>query len=145
MPFCQAGRVSTRIPTARLVVAVAVLLEALVVVAYAVYLGVEGLRAPSASRIGDLFLALTTVLIGAGLGLVARAVVQGRRGARAPVLVWQVLQMVVAAPAAFGRQDALMPVWAGVPLVVLCVVAGLGITRHDVLDDDLAAGDDAQR
>lgn len=122
-------------PAVRRVVAVAVLVEALVVLAYGVFLAVESFIETSPSLIGSLVLSLVTLLIGAGLLLVARAVAAGRRGARAPVLVWQLLQLVVALPAAYGRPEALMPRWAGIPLLALCLVAGLGVLRRDAVDD----------
>jgi hypothetical protein len=50
------------------------------------------------------------------------------------VLVWQALQAVVAVPAAYGSADALVPWYVGVPLLVLCLVAGLGVLRRDVIE-----------
>lgn len=121
---------------ARRVVTAAVVIEALVVVGYGMYLGVEAIVTPTGHRLAALFLAAMTVLFGAGLALVARAVAQGRRGARAPVLVWQILQAAVAVPAAYGASDALLPAWVGIALLVLCLVAGLGVLRSDVVDAD---------
>lgn len=122
-------------PIVRKVVALAVLAEALAVLGFGVYLAVESFLETSPSLVSSLVLALTTLLLGGGLVLVARAVAAGRRGARAPVLVWQLLQFVVSLPAAYERPDALLPRWAGIPLLVLCLVAGLGILRRDAVDD----------
>jgi len=105
----------------RRLVVLAVVVEAMVVGGYGVYLGVETLVAPAADRLAATFLVVLTLGLAVGLALLARAVRDGRRGARAPVLVWQLLQASVAVPALPDRW------YLGFPLLALCVVAGAGV------------------
>jgi len=105
----------------RRLVVLAVVIEALVVGGYGVYLAVETLVAPAADRLGAAFLVVLTLALAAGLGALAAAVRAGRRAARAPVLVWQLLQASVAVPALHDRW------YLGVGLMLLCVVAGAGV------------------
>ena len=116
-------------PVARRVVAAIVLLEAAVVAACGVYLAVEAAIGDVAERAGAVFLAVLAVALAGGLAAVGRAVAAGRRGARAPVLVWQVLQLTAAAPALRERW------YVGVPLVVAAIVAAVGVLRSDVLPE----------
>jgi heme/copper-type cytochrome/quinol oxidase subunit 3 len=126
-PAASPGR--RQVP-ARRVVVLAVLLEAAAVAAYAVFLVVETVRGPVTEPVAAVFLALLTLALAAALVLAARAVAAGRRAARAPVLVWQILQLAIGVPALTTRW------YVGVPLVLLAVVAGLGVLRSDVLPDE---------
>ena len=122
----QAWRVS---PARRAVVA-ALVVEAVVVGGYGAFLGLETVIAEATERVAAAFLALFALALGAGLAGLARAVAKGWRGARAPVVLWQLLQASIAVP-------ALGPRWyVGVGLLVLCVVAGVGVLRADVLPGD---------
>jgi hypothetical protein len=109
------------------VVVVTLALEAAAVAAYGTYLGVETVVAPAFERRAAAVLTVLVLALGAGLGLLARAVLRGRRWARSPVLVWQVLQASVAVPALGTRWPL------GVALLVACLVAGAGVLRGDVL------------
>ncbi len=115
---------------ARTVTAAAVLLEALVAAAYGVFLAVETVVATATERVAAVFLVVIVLALAASLAFLARLVLAGRRAARAPLLVWQVLQLAIALPAVTARW------YVGVPLVLLAVVAGLGVLRSDVLPDD---------
>jgi hypothetical protein len=113
----------------RRVVAAVVLVEALVVAGYAVFLAFETIVAPATDRLAAVFLVVVAALIAVGLSVLGRAVVRGARGARAPVLVWQVLQASVAGPALSQRW------YVAVPLLLLCVVAAVGVFRPGVIVD----------
>lgn len=106
-----------------------VLLEALVVAGYGVYLAWETVVAPAADRLGAAFLVLVVAVLATGLAALSRAVGRGLRGARAPVLVWQVLQASVAVPALSQRW------YVAVPLLALCVAAVVGVFRPGVIED----------
>jgi hypothetical protein len=105
--------------------------EAVTVVGLGVVLAVDAVaHRGGSSVVGDLVLGATFVALGAGLLLVARAAGRGRRGARAPIVVWQLIQALV------GSRDAL-PVGAlwGVVLIVLAVVAVVAAFWPGVLAD----------
>jgi hypothetical protein len=109
------------------VVVVTLALEAAAATAYGIYLGVETVVAPALERLAAAVLTVLVLALGAGLALLARAVLRGRRWARSPVLVWQVLQASIAVPALGTR-------WAlGAALLAACVVVGVGVLRDDVL------------
>lgn len=110
--------------------ALAVALEALVVGGYGVFLGVESVVAPATDRLAAVVMAVFCLGLAAGLLVLARGVGLGRRWARAPVLVWQVLQASVAVPALSTR----WPV--GVALLLLCVVAAFGVLRDAGAEDE---------
>jgi hypothetical protein len=114
-------------PPARVVVVVTLALEAVAVTAYGIYLGVETVVAPALERLAAAVLTVLVLALGAGLALLARAVLRARRWARSPVLVWQVLQASIAVPALGTRWPL------GVALLAACVVVGAGVLRDDVL------------
>ena len=76
-------------------------------------------------RLGALVLAVTALVLAAGLAAVATGVRRGARWARTPTLVWQVLQVIV------GLSG--LPRAVGIPLVVLAVAVGYGVLRPDVV------------
>lgn len=80
----------------RRILAGVVLLEAVVCVVYGVFLGVETVIAPAADRVAALVMAVTAVVLGAVLLVAVRAALRGRRAARAPIIVWQFMQLSVA-------------------------------------------------
>ena len=124
-------------PAAAGVVAAVVAVEAAVAGGYGVVLAVDTLTQPATERVAAAFLALSAVVLAAGLVVAARAVRARRRAARAPVLVWQLLQLSVAVPALGTRW------YVGVPLTLLAVVAGLGVLRSDVFPESSShLGDD---
>ncbi|MFZ0159187.1 MAG: hypothetical protein WAL50_09185 [Kineosporiaceae bacterium] len=112
----------SRAPMGRLA-ALAVLSEAALVGGYGVYLGVESVIAPATERLAAVVMAVFCAALAVALVVLARALAAGRRWARSPVLVWQVLQASVAAPALSTR----WPV--GVGLLLLCLLASVGVMR----------------
>ena len=117
-------------PAAR-VVAGGVAFEALLLAGYAVFVVVESLRGEAQDRIGALVLAVVALALAGGLGAVATGVLAGRRWARSPALVWQLLQVLVA------LSGTLEPRALAVVLVVLAVAVALGLFRDDVIARDL--------
>jgi hypothetical protein len=118
---------------ARRVVAMLVLAESIVVIGSGFVLALGILVARPTSRVGAGFLALLLLLLGCGVGAVGVAVWQGRRWARAPALVWQVLQLAVAAPA-LGARPLFVVALIGVPLVVLAVAVIVGVFVPGVIE-----------
>ena len=116
-------------PAAR-VVAGGVALEGLLLAGYAVYVVVESVRGEAEDRIGALVLAVVALALAGGLGAVAAGVLAGRRWARSPALVWQLLQVLVA------LSGIVEPRALAVILIVLAVALALGIFRDDVIPRD---------
>jgi len=116
---------------ARVVVA-GVLLEALVLVGYGVFLAFETVAAQPADRLAAAFLAVIVVLFGVALLGCARAVLRRRPEVRVPLLLWQVLQVAVAVPA-LQQPEAVSRWGIGVPLIVLALVVGAGMLHPAVL------------
>ncbi|PPK92028.1 hypothetical protein CLV92_11872 [Kineococcus xinjiangensis] len=120
--------VSTRPPLLRVLVGL-VLLEALLLVGWAAYL-VWGLATAEATETaGAVGLVVIALGFAAGLGLGARALWHRRRAARAPLLVWQILQLAVGLP-----QIPSGTTWAGILLAVPAVVAVALLFHRDVVD-----------
>lgn len=116
---------------ARVVVA-GVLVEALVLVGYGVFLAFETVAAQPADRVGAAFLAVIVVSFGIALLGCARAVLNRRPEVRVPLLLWQALQVAVAVPAV-QQPEALSRWGIGVPLIVLALVVGAGMLHPAVL------------
>jgi hypothetical protein len=116
-------------PAAR-VVAGGVALEGLLLAGYAVFVVVESVRGEAQDRIGALVLAVVALALAAGLAAVAWGVLAGRRWARSPALVWQVLQVLVA------LSGTVEPRAVAVVLIVLAVAVALGLFRDDVIPRD---------
>jgi hypothetical protein len=112
-------------PRARLLVAVGVAFEAVLVAAGALGSAVSSATGSAQDRVGALFLAVTALALAAGLGAVALGVRRGRRWARTPTLVWQALQVLVAVTT--------LPLALGIPLAVLGVAVGYGVLRRDAV------------
>lgn len=109
----------------RTLVAAGVALEALLMAGFAVSVAVTSAVGSAQDRVGAAFLALTAVVLAAGLTAVAVGIHRGARWARSPALVWQILQVLVA--------TTTLPLAARIPLVVLGVAVGYGVMRRDVL------------
>ena len=107
-----------------------VALEASLLAGYAVFVVVESTRGQAQDRIGALVLALVALTLAGGLGAVAAGVLTGRRWARSPALVWQLLQVLVA------LSGAVEPRVLAVVLVVLAIAVALGLFRDDVIPRD---------
>jgi hypothetical protein len=116
-------------PAAR-VVAGGVAFEGLLLAGYAVFVVVESVRGQAQDRVGALVLAVVALALAAGLAAVAWGVLEGRRWARSPGLVWQVLQVLVA------LSGTVEPRAAAVVLIVLAVAVALGLFRDDVIPRD---------
>jgi hypothetical protein len=113
-------------PAAR-IVAGGVAVEGLLLAGYAVFVVVESVRGEAQDRIGALVLAMVALALAGGLGAVAAGVLAGRRWARSPALVWQLLQVLVA------LSGTVEPRLLAVVLIVLAVAVGLGLFRDDVI------------
>ncbi|MFB9378694.1 hypothetical protein ACFFKU_06365 [Kineococcus gynurae] len=117
-------------PPALTVVALLVVLEALLLVAAAVY-EVWGLvRAPEEAfdPVAAAALAAMALLFAAGLLLCARGLRDCASWARSPVVVWQVLQLAVGIPA-FGAGVW----WAGVAIGLPAVLTLVGLFLPSVV------------
>ncbi len=106
--------------------------EAVLVGGYGVYLAVETAMAPATEPVAAAVLAVMVLGLAAALAAMAASVMRGRRWARVPALVWQMLQASVAVPALSTSRWPL-----GVVLLALCVLGGLGLLR---LGESDAAG-----
>ncbi|GAA4966163.1 hypothetical protein GCM10023225_06480 [Kineococcus glutinatus] len=104
--------------------------EALLALAGAAY-EVRGLLVSRATEPGAaVALAASALLLAVALVLGARGLLAGRRGVRAPLLVWQVLQLAVGLPQ-FGGGTT----WAGLLLSVPAALVLAGLFSRDVLPD----------
>ena len=104
---------------------------------YAVSLAVGSVTQVATERGAAIALAVIAVLLAAGLAVAARASWRARRAARAPVVVWQILQAALAYDALQARSE-----W-GVLLLVLAVVAAVGACWPGVLRDGRIPGEPA--
>ncbi len=109
------------VPRPRRLVVVAVLVEALIVAGYGVYLGWQTVVAEATERLAAGFLVVLVAGLAAALVAAARAAGAGRPGARAPILVWQALQASLALPALSERW------YVAVPLLGLAVLATVAV------------------
>jgi hypothetical protein len=117
-------------PLARALVAAGLALETLVLAGYALVVVVVALRGQAADRLGAVVLGATVLVLAAGLAAVTAGVAQGRRWARSPAVVWQLLQIAVAVPG-FSAQP-----WAAGAGVALAVAVGGGALLDDVVPRD---------
>ncbi|GAA3591778.1 hypothetical protein GCM10022223_02990 [Kineosporia mesophila] len=110
----------------RLLVAVLVGLEALALLAGAVALVIEGIGAER--PMNDIGLAVVAAVVGLALGGCARAIRQGARWTRGPVLTWQLLQAGVGMPVSASS------LWyVGIPILALAVVVGVLVAGRHVI------------
>jgi hypothetical protein len=125
--------VRTRAPVPLLGAAVVVLLEGLLTAVLGVIVGVRAFRGDGSLVAGE-FMAGCGVLVGVGLGVVARGLTRHRRWSRAPALVAQIICVPVAITLAQGGRYA-----AGIPLLVvavLCVLALFTSASTKAFDED---------
>lgn len=113
----------------RVILVGAVLLEALVCVGYGVYLGIDAAAGHAAEPAAAAVQSVSAVLVGVALLIAARAAWRRRRAARAPILVWQLMQLSVAS---LTRGTDWLPV--GVALALLAVSALVTALWPGVLD-----------
>jgi hypothetical protein len=117
-----------RVRVVRVILALVVLVEALVAIGYGIYLGVETLVGNATQQGAAAVLALSAAAIGIALLPVARGALLGRRGVRAPIMVWQVLQASVGYPALATRT------YLGVGLIACSAVALVAVFVPGVID-----------
>ena len=103
------------------VVAVAVLIEAALVGGFGVYLAVSSVTSQATELPAAIVMAVFFLVVAAALVVLARALVAGRRWARSPILLWQVLLGAVAAEALSIHR------LVEVGVLALCLIAGLGV------------------
>ena len=108
-------------PLALVAVVVAVLLEAVLLVGVAVFIGVETLAGDPTDLVTAAVIGVLALLTGVFLAVCARGLWRGRRWARAPVVTWQLLMLLAVLPT-LGEER--WPVAVG--LLALCLVAGVG-------------------
>ena len=120
------GRADNRLA---LLVAGLVGLEALLLLAGAVFLVVEGLSADHESPAAAFALAAVAITVGVGLAVCARGVAGGLRWTRGPVLTWQLLQAGVGMPVSTTRP------LIGVPLLAVSIVVGVLIAGRQVITE----------
>lgn len=101
---------------------------------YAVSLVVDSFTEKATEPGAAAALAAFAGVVCAGLVLVARAVTRARRAARAPLVVWQILQ------AAVGKEALTASSWWGVALLALAVVALAGAFWPGVLREGASPG-----
>lgn len=107
-------------PGARRLAATLVAVEAVVLIVLGVLSLVETVVSTPTEVAGAVALGVITIMIGAGLGLVARGLAIGLRWSRAPALTWQLLQGSLAFPLARSE------LWyLGVPLAASAVVVAV--------------------
>lgn len=115
----------------RRILAIILLLEAALCVVFAVLLVIE----PAADRLASLVMALIALLLGGALVIGARAALHGRRAARAPIIVWQLMQLSVAY---ITRGGSWLPF--GIALAVLAGGAVVVAMWPGVLSQEAPAG-----
>lgn len=125
-------------PTALLVAVGVVAVEVLALAAVVVFYGVELGRGAAALPTGAVATAVVATALAVGLALCARALLAGRRWGRAPLLTWQLFQVVLTAPLVTG------PLWpVAVVFVLLAVAAGVCLASRPVsvwVGDDESPG-----
>jgi hypothetical protein len=129
-PVTESTSASVRARVLRRILVTTVGVEAAVVGGYGAVLAVDSMTQKGAEAGAGAVLALSAAVLCAGLFIVVRATVRGQRGARAPIIVWQILQAAVAKEALTARSA-----W-GVALFALAVVALVGACWPGVLGDD---------
>jgi hypothetical protein len=100
--------------------AAVVLLEAALLAAATIYLGVEIVVAAPASLVSAIALAVLVAIAAAWLAVVGVNVLRGSAWVRGGIVVWQLLQLVLALGAFQGLLA--QPEW-GWPLIALAVLA----------------------
>lgn len=109
---------ASRVPRTLLAAAVVVAAEAVLLLAAGAYLVAGSLNGEPADRGGGLAAGALGVLVGGGLGWVARGLVRSRRWSRSPALLWQLLSL----PVAWGMVQSRLLI-VGVPLLLGALLA----------------------
>jgi hypothetical protein len=105
-----------------------VFVEVLLLLAVAVFFGVEMLVADASDLVTAAAVGLLALLVAAFLALCGRGLWHRRRWARAPVITWQLLTLFAVLPS-LGRELW----WISAFLLVLCLVAGVGLVLPTVV------------
>ncbi|WP_028050338.1 hypothetical protein [Cellulomonas sp. URHD0024] len=109
-----------RRPPVLLVVCCLIVLEAAAFAGLGLAVGAELVRGRATMPGATAFLAVCALGVAALLGLCARGLWRGRRWARSPVIMWQIL-LVVLALGWFGSEPS---AWAPVVIVMAIGIAG---------------------
>ena len=104
-------------------------------VGYALVVLVQAVRGDRTTLLGAALLALLLVAWGAGLGLAARGLGAGRRWARSPVVVTELLLLAVGIPLVQGAGRPAGIVVVAVAVVALAAVLSPPVTRLLVRPD----------
>jgi hypothetical protein len=105
-------------PAALLAAAGLAAVEAVGLIGYAAVVVLHGLGGDASSPANVALLAALVLAWAAGLGVAARALLSGRRWARSPLIVNQLLLVAVGIPVAQGASG-----WLGWPMVAVALVA----------------------
>lgn len=109
-------------------VVAAVSIEAVLLVAVAVFFGVELMVGEASDLFTAVAVAVLALLVGVFLALCARGLWRGRRWARAPVMTWQLITILAVVPSLGpGRW------WIAGGLLVPCLVAAIGLLLPSVV------------
>lgn len=130
-PGADDGPHGSRPPGLR-VVTVGIAVEVLLLVAAAVLVGLELVRGASNSVAVSVFLILFCLGLGCLLVASCRALWAGRRGGRAPVVVWQIMQGLVGV--SLLTAGATWGVLAGVGLLAVAVAVLLAVMSRGVVE-----------
>jgi len=130
-PGADDGPHGSRPPGLR-VVTVGIAVEVLLLVAAAVLVGLELVRGASNSVAVSVFLILFCLGLGWLLVASCRALWAGRRGGRAPVVVWQIMQGLVGV--SLLTAGATWGVLAGVGLLAVAVAVLLAVMSRGVVE-----------
>lgn len=130
-PLSESTSTDVRSRVVRRILAGVVLLEALVCVGSGVFLVVRTASGGAADGMASWVMAASAIALGGALVLAVRAVRLGRRAVRAPLVVWQLMQLGVA-------QLTWGTAWVslGVALVVLTVAAFVACFWPGVLEEE---------
>lgn len=102
-------------------------LQALTLVAIAVFYGVELVVASPDSVVTAVASAVLVLVVGIGMALVARGLARGRRWSRAPALVAQLLLLPVGFEMSQGQRW-----WLGLLLLLWCGAVAVLLLSRDV-------------
>jgi hypothetical protein len=130
-PVIEGTSGDVRVKALRWILAAIVLFEAVGVLGYGAFLGVETVVEEPTEPAAAAVMAAFVVLLGAGLVLCARGALRGSRGVRAPILVWAILQGAVGAQALSNR-------WLlSVVMVVTAALSVVGVLWSGVIRQDI--------
>jgi hypothetical protein len=128
-PVSESTSGDVRATVVRRILATTVVLEATVVGGFGVWLAFGAATQEATDRTAGIVEAVAALMLAAGLLVAALATLRGRRAARAPIIVWQILQAALAKDALTERS-----LWGAV-LIVLSVVGVVGTVWPGVLAD----------